>query len=816
MAVAFTAFQLARCLGISPQAVRKALSRSPSILASPSAKNGFQETRSWTLDALPDSMRSRLVSLSLKAGHRSVTDFIFNGASRFVCSIPLEKLSQQALQNALNLKANLAPILRQAEGLSIHEMAQRAHLAIARSEHLKLESPRTLRRRIERILIRAGGIADFDNLDIYAEEFAHQLAEETPKIERQTECPRTLFAAQEYAPLQHDLSLAQIFAAAREDYEELQRKIGQRKAKAVLLDFLAACGVPIAETRNALRKRIDAVFARMDAGLAGIDLIKPPTIHKRGRKPLAKLEGAELQAARALYMQTGSATAALRMLASTAECSEETASAILKRRSSKHTITPTLRAQLTSMPGAVADWHKSPSRVKREAFINPRTLTFLDQTGTEQRILPGMLAERDDMSNNFIFWIDWPWGGDPCSDKYGVRIARGQNLLHLDVGSLKFLSFLMLVRLRDSYRADDIWQWVGQTYRDIGMPEIGERWERGIWQANKLQGTPIESGHTDQKVRLGGIQALGRKIIVSQSPTTKIIENRFRYFQRVCSTIPGQIGASRGEMEKVNKLWTACRDGRRDPRDYFLKFEDACAQIEAKIQFVNAEEVEGAIYDGIPNEIWQRENGASRMKRLAAEQTYLFSRDRSIVTVNKGHALIRRKADDGTRRAWYFHHPDLWRHDGEQVALYYDRYAAESGATIVHADRKRAGQVIGHATLVEGCPQFALGLDFEGRRGAEAAMQGLERRKDFSNAVRAEYRAIGLTHTIARGTYVSDGMGRSGQVEKSEPVVTPDSFSRTKADEVLKRSRMEREEIDLEKIEAMEREALTRGELIPI
>ena len=48
--------------------------------------------------------------------------------------------------------------------------------------------------------------------------------------------------------------------------------------------------------------------------------------------------------------------------------------------------------------------------------------------------------------------------------------------------------------------------------------------------------------------------ALGLKVITSQSPTTKIIENRFDFFQTICATIPGQIGRTRGEMEHLDGL----------------------------------------------------------------------------------------------------------------------------------------------------------------------------------------------------------------------------------------------------------------------
>lgn len=542
-----------------------------------------------------------------------------------------------------------------------------------------------------------------------------------------------------------------------------------------------------------------------------------------GRKPLATLNAEELQLAGQLYTQTRSGTVALRKLAQDPRCREEVADAILKRRASKHTITKTLRNQLTArVPQAVVDWHRSPTRVKRESFICPRTLTYLDRMGRERRIEPGDLFERDDMSQNFLFTIDWPWGGDPCSDRYGVRLARGQLLPMIDVGSLFFPSFLLLVRLRDSYRADDIWQWVGQTYRDVGMPAVGERWERGIWQANQLQGAPIAAGHTGQEARLGGLASLGVKMIVSQSPTTKIIENRFRYLQRLQSTIPGQIGAKRGEFEAANKLWTACRSGARDPRNHFLSHAEVLAQIERSFHDINSDQVEGAIYHGIPADIWQRGGGPERVRRLTPEQTYLFSRDRKEVTVTKGHALTRFQRPDGSRGAWYFHHPELWRHEGRKVALFFDKEAPQAGATIVHAQGAKTGEVLGHAEFVDGCPQFALGVDLEGGRGATAAIDALDRQKGFTNAVRAEYRALGVRNTLARGSRSSDGAGRSTSVEIGARSVEPAETAHadvpkpraTKPRATRPGADFDADDALAREVERMEREAEERGDLL--
>jgi len=506
------------------------------------------------------------------------------------------------------------------------------------------------------------------------------------------------------------------------------------------------------------------------SGVKGLE----PKFSKCGRRPLAQMDDWEKDTAKRMYVQTESVTTALRMMASLPECSAETADAILRgekgKRRSKHSIPRNLRQTTAGISPAAMAYHKSPKDVRTNFFVNPRSMTYLDPIGKERPILVGDLSERDDMSNNFLCWVDWPWGGDACSDRFGVRVARGQTLTQIDVASVFFQSFSFLVRLRDSYRADDIWQWVGNSYEDIFVPAIGERWERGIWRANKLRGIPIDPGHTSNETRIGGITALGRRIIESQSPTTKIIENRFKFLQLVCRTISGQIGAKRGEMERENKLWTECRAGRRDPREHFLSHTEATAQIEAKMQYVNHEPVEGCVYHGVPAEIYQRglaERG-DLLKPLAPEQTYLFSRDLRKSHVVKGHALVRYTTREGRRLPWYFHHPELYKLEGEEVAVYMDEQCAGAGATLV-AIRPGADRTPLRCELVDGVPQFALGLDMLGGRGAQAAVDAIDRRKAFMNAVVTEYRALGVpSRRIARVSKVQDGAGGSAAVRQTE------------------------------------------------
>jgi len=498
-----------------------------------------------------------------------------------------------------------------------------------------------------------------------------------------------------------------------------------------------------------------------------------------GRKPKALLNEDEELLVKQLYIKTESKTSALRLFASSEHCRPEIADVILQRRRSKHTITRALRNQV-ELSMAVMDYHKSPTRVRHNAFINPRTLTYMDALGEERKILPGDLFERDDMSNNFLCWVPWPQGGDKCSDRFGVRVARGQNLIQIDVGSLYFISYNFLIRLRDSYRADDIWAWVQRSYQDTGMPRIGERWERGTWQSRKLRGDKdalMEAGHTGDEERLGGMAALGLKVITSQSPTTKIIENRFNFFQTICATIPGQIGRSRGEMERINKIWTQCREGHADPRKHFLSYDEVCDQIEAKLHFVNSEPVEGTVYHGIPAAIWAKAIAENPLQKVDSAKAYLFARDKASVTLNKCHAMVRFTRPDGSRDAWWFHRPDLYDYQGLKCSVYYDKYDVASGATIVITEGRHTGKVLGHAELISGCPQFALG-----EHDMVTDRDGINRKRGFMDSVRSEYRQIlpdgkhGARVSSAedgRGGRVKIHRGRTEKTESTEAEAQP-------------------------------------------
>jgi hypothetical protein len=146
-----------------------------------------------------------------------------------------------------------------------------------------------------------------------------------------------------------------------------------------------------------------------------------------------------------------------------------------------------------------------------------------------------------------------------------------------------------------------------------------------------------------------------------------------------------------------------------------------------------------------------RERG-DELKPMTAEQAYLFSRSLKFTTCHKAHALVRYTNPDGARAGWWFYHPELYRFEGEKLAVYFDEKHPQGGATVVPI-RPGAKPVPMACEFVDGTPQFALGLDFECGRGATAAVDALERRKALM---------------IARVSDVRDGAGSSATVEHKD------------------------------------------------
>ena len=92
------------------------------------------------------------------------------------------------------------------------------------------------------------------------------------------------------------------------------------------------------------------------------------------------------------------------------------------------------------------------------------------------------------------------------------------------------------------------------------------------------------------------------------------------------------------------------------------------------------------------------------------------------------------------------------------MAVYFDPYVEGGTAVITDADGENPNEILCVAQEAARVPQFAMADGYD-----DAA--GYARRRAFSNAVRTEYRALGIAGTrLARASELQDGRGNLASV----------------------------------------------------
>ncbi|MBI5770889.1 MAG: helix-turn-helix domain-containing protein [Verrucomicrobia bacterium] len=494
--------------------------------------------------------------------------------------------------------------------------------------------------------------------------------------------------------------------------------------------------------------------------LGGYEALRPDSTNA-GRRPLVRLTDQEQKAVQALTLQadphdpkktkTVSVSLALRLFARTPECRTELAEAILKPRSSKHTLTPTLRRQARVTQSSRL-LHAGPEAFNLHGIVTPRDLTWIDEEGAELPIYPGLLGEGDDMTANEPCWVPWADDADPCAAKFGCRLVRPQMLPWLDVGSARFVGHSTVLRYNDAYRASDILWALSHLFHSVGAFRY-LRLEYGTWDADLIN--RLDSVHQFCHIHR------------ATSAKTKFIENRFNQLQKYFALAGVSVGRWRGVKEKENKQWLACRDGRLDPRTVFPSFESWTAKVDAAFVAFNSEPVEGDVYGPanaqrfhgrrawVPDEIWATHLATHPMKKPTVEESYRLMPVQAEVTIRGGHVAPKVAEHNAT---FFFYHDAFARlGDGYKVTACFDPARPELGCAILNrelgarsAERRALGlgekseqgeRPFGYAELlcvaeaVDRVPQFSATGQWDDR-------ESFERRKRYREQCRLQYREI--------------------------------------------------------------------------
>lgn len=455
---------------------------------------------------------------------------------------------------------------------------------------------------------------------------------------------------------------------------------------------------------------------------------------RRRTHSVTQRELAALKAARLITNRTeldGSSPEAVRLAARRGQLRPELVQALEERDRTGAMVPRWLHQRMVSGAAATKQ-HRNPTDAGLDYLSAPGALMWLtdERTGARRFIKAGDIFEADDATINFPVCVPWDIGGDPCAERYGVRVARFQWLVAIDRASRFVPGYRYTARPRSSYRAEDVAGLFQGIFR-----------QHGIWQRACLERGIWESGQITELLRQLGIER-----ITAWSPHQKpFIEGLFNSLWTKLSDLPGQVGRFRGEEEESGRVLTSCQRGATDPRLHFPMLADAIAGFDTVIAEHNRETVKSPQWGRwVPQERWLAQQGdaraAGRLRELPAESAWLFAPCVREWTVkgNTVGGLV--QLMEGLSVPYEFSAAWLVDYVGCKVRCHFDPFAprTEAAVVLVNAVREhRAGELLGTATQInvtaaEARRRFGFGDD---------ADLGLRLRRETSIGLRAEVRA---------------------------------------------------------------------------
>lgn len=458
----------------------------------------------------------------------------------------------------------------------------------------------------------------------------------------------------------------------------------------------------------------------------------------RGRQPkipLLATEKAALRARRLGINRTetdGSTPEAVRACIRHGELRPEIAAEFLERERTGRMVPETLHREITTS-AAVTKQFRNPTDASLDYLNAPGSLMWLtdELTGEERFVRAGDILEADDGTINFPVCVPWEMGGDPCSERFGVKVARFQWLTTIDRGCRYVPAWSYTMRPRSSYRAEDVVSLFHGVFRTHG---VWQRLclERGVWESNLVSNL---------------LANLGVTRVTAYSPHQKpFIEGLFNLMWSKLSEMPGKVGRFQGEQEKENAILTSCQRGHTDPTQIFPMLSPALAALGQAVEERNNQPVKSNQYGTwIPQERWLAQLAEAREKRrlrpLPAEAAWMFAPCAREWTVQGNCVGGSVQLMEGFSVRFDFAAEWLTPFDGCKVRVHFDPFGQRAEATIVLLQNSRdhnAGEVLGSAVQVNKTARYArrvLGY------GDDADM-GYQIRQQAAKVLRSEVRTI--------------------------------------------------------------------------
>lgn len=440
-------------------------------------------------------------------------------------------------------------------------------------------------------------------------------------------------------------------------------------------------------------------------------------------------------------------------------CPEALREAILVRQAAGAPLVPKRIQQQIMLSSATLRQRRNATETALDYLNASGSLFFINDktTGERRPPLAGEVIEADDATINFPVCVPWTLGGDPCSEKYGVKVGRFQWLVAVDAASRFVTAWSYVMRPRSSYRAEDALVLMRAHCLQHGIPAQW-RFEQGVWKSNLVK---------------HAIHHLGCDLHTVWSPHQKpFVEGTFNaLWTKLAVQFPdSDVGRYRGENEAASQLITACQRGHQDPRKHFPMLNVALAAFEETIHEKMHTPVQSVIGSFVPAERW--ENSTFPKRQLDAETEWLFSPYIREWTVKGMLVGGRVPLFEDLSVPFDFAADWLPNFDGAKVRVHFNPAAPNcQGMCVLAQDyqNRKAGEVLGLAKQINevaGYARLVLGWAEDNTNAGR-----LERQR-ANSALRREVRAV---LPQGKGGYAQseerDGVSRVLTLEKNPGAV---------------------------------------------
>lgn len=666
----FTAPQIARAFGCTPQNVRQQLSGTPSDGEKLIAGN---RASAWRIASLPDRMQIELEARAKRTGFSTGYLLLRNTPETFSPSVPLRDCAPSEVEAAQKLCSALAGCWNASPEASISELA-RIVAPHYRTAFRYSVSDRHLRELITRTISRDGGNRNYSRLEIYLSDRPAKRPSTQSRPRAESETFADLDEAFSVVADRSNPSATEVAYCWRKVVACYAEKVAagadsravKRKLRKHILQSAPFLGNTAAAVKRNLNRKIQVAGTQGIGAL--IDGRKP--VEARGLVTLAQWEGAINQLfIHARHYCGGRVSQAYRELhLGTGHTREQFSEGF------RDAFPFDVRTAKSQVPGWLRKVVTTRLKATDAAHLGPRTarLKLPSLRRDWSAVLAGSSYTSDDQTANHYIYDECA-EGEFEHDGLRFNVSRPQILPVVDERTDYPLGYCLIPA--PSYNSRHIRTLIAQIcmQEGIGLPFDQFLFEKSIWESRNVKAL-VNWSEVDESFARHGINLRMRH---ATTPKAKIIERVIGTLQNLDEYSPGYIGRSEAKVkyERVQKfLLRLKRVGQPlkasvHPGEMLMSKQEFAAQLDDVLNRFANEPQNGERLPGIsPAEGWAQLSGGRAHIVLPESLRFLLGTEQSEPTVTSdGIALT-----IGSTKHIYFGSDQLGTLQGEKVRVRYN------------------------------------------------------------------------------------------------------------------------------------------------